>query len=81
MSTKPTPICGQHNLPKKWRPTAFEYNDEGVSVRVPNVYAWVCPVDGEASYTPETTDELLLTVRELLETEIFKKGGNHDNDC
>lgn len=68
MSTQPTPICGQHNLPKEWRPTAFEYNDEGVSVRVPNVYAWVCPTDGEASFTPETTDELILTVRELIET-------------
>lgn len=68
MSTKPTPVCGQHRLPKEWRPTAFEYNDEGISVRVPNVYAWVCPVDGEASYTPETTDELILTVRELIET-------------
>ncbi len=68
MPTKPTPICGQHNLPKEWRPTSFEYNDAGVSVRVPNVYAWVCPVDGEVSYTPETTDELILTVRELIET-------------
>lgn len=35
-------------------------------VRVPNVYAWVCPEDGEASFTPETTDEILTTVRELL---------------
>ncbi|NUO81918.1 hypothetical protein HUU05_17740 [candidate division KSB1 bacterium] len=68
MPTKPTPICGQHNLPKEWRPTSFEYNDDGVSVRVPNVYAWVCPIDGEASYTPETTDELIVTVRELIET-------------
>lgn len=68
MSTNPIPVCGQHHLPKEWRPTAFEYNDEGISVRVPNVYAWVCPVDGEASYTPETTDELILTVRELIET-------------
>lgn len=68
MSAKPTPICGQHNLPKEWRSTSFEYNDAGVSVRVPNVFAWVCPIDGEASYTPETTDELIVTVRELIET-------------
>ncbi len=74
MSVKPAPICGQHNLPKEWLPTAFEYNDEGVSVRVPNVYAWVCPIDGEASYKPETTDELIFTVRELLEVKAFEKG-------
>ena len=46
----------------------FEYTDDEVSVRVPNVYAWVCPVDGEASFTPETVDELIETVRELIET-------------
>ena len=35
---------------------------------MPNVYAWVCPEDGEASFTPETIDELIVTVRELIET-------------
>jgi hypothetical protein len=34
---------------------------------VPNVYAWVCPEDGEASFTTETVDEIITTVRELLE--------------
>jgi len=62
------PICGEHRITKEWRPTTFEYNDEGIAVRVPNVYAWVCPQDGEASFTPETVDELIGTVRELLET-------------
>lgn len=37
-------------------------------VRVPNIYAWVCPVDGEAAFTPETADELFKSVRELLAT-------------
>jgi hypothetical protein len=68
MATKPIPICSQHHIQKEWRPTAFEYNDEGISVRVPNVYAWVCPTDGEASFTPEAVDELIATVRELIET-------------
>jgi YgiT-type zinc finger domain-containing protein len=68
MTPKPTPICGQHKTPKEWRKTTFEYNDEGISVRVPNVDAWVCPEDGEASFTPETVDELIITVRELIET-------------
>jgi YgiT-type zinc finger domain-containing protein len=68
MATKSIPICGEHQIPKEWRPTTFEYSDEGISIRVPNVYAWVCPINGEASFTPETVDELIVTVRELLET-------------
>lgn len=67
MTTKHIPICGQHHIQKTWRPTAFEYSDEGISVRVPNIYAWVCPEDGETSFTPETVDELITTVRELIE--------------
>jgi len=38
-----------------------------VVVRVPNIYAWVCPENGEASFTPDTSDELITTVRELIE--------------
>jgi RNA polymerase subunit RPABC4/transcription elongation factor Spt4 len=63
-----TPTCGAHHTLKEWRPTTFEYQEEGISVRVPNVYAWVCPEDGEASFTPEIVDEIIVTVRELLES-------------
>ncbi|OLE53105.1 MAG: hypothetical protein AUG51_14985 [Acidobacteria bacterium 13_1_20CM_3_53_8] len=66
MTSKPT--CGEHQTLKEWRPTTFEYREEGISVRVPNVYAWVCPEDGEASFTPEIVDEIIVTVRELLES-------------
>ena len=51
---------------KQWVPTTFEYGEDGVSIRVLNVYAWVCQSDGEASFTPETVDELIATVRELV---------------
>ena len=67
MSTKPAPICGQHKQLKEWKQTTFEYSEDGITVRVPNVYAWVCPADGEAAFTPETANELHQTVRELLE--------------
>jgi YgiT-type zinc finger domain-containing protein len=66
MSDKPAPICGEHNVQKEWRTTTFEYRDNGITVRVPNIYAWVCPENGEASFTPETVDELITTVRELI---------------
>lgn len=65
---KKQPKCGVHNTLKEWRPTTFEYEEDGISVRVPNVYAWVCPADGEASFTAETVDEILITVRDLLES-------------
>jgi hypothetical protein len=68
MTDQPAPICNEHHKQKEWQPTVFEYTDDGISIRVPNVYAWVCPADGEASFTPETVDELLITVRDLLES-------------
>ena len=68
MSTTAIPICNMHHAEKEWRLTTFEYQEEGITIRVPNCYAWVCPVDGETSFTPETVDELLLTIRELLVT-------------
>jgi len=67
MTNQPIPTCGEHHISKEWRKTIFEYKDEGISIRVPNIYAWVCPEDGEASFTPETVDELIATVRELIE--------------
>ena len=62
MTPKPAPICGQHNKKKEWKPTVFAYSEDGISIQVPNVYAWVCPEDGEASFTPETADELIVTL-------------------
>ena len=46
----------------------FEYSKNGISVRVQNVWVWVCPEDGEVSFTPETVDVLIDTVRELVDT-------------
>jgi YgiT-type zinc finger domain-containing protein len=68
MPTKPAPICGEHQTVKEWLPTTFEYREGDITIRIPNLHAWVCPVDGEASFTPDTVDELLLTIRELLAT-------------
>ena len=67
MISESIPVCGEHQIPREWRPTTFECGEDGVSIRVPNIHAWVCPQDGEASFTPETTDELIVTVREMIE--------------
>ncbi len=66
MTNKPVPLCSRHKVLKEWRPTTFEYNEEGISIRVPNIYAWVCPESCEASFTPEIVDELMETVHELI---------------
>jgi hypothetical protein len=67
MTTQSVPVCGQHHIAKVWQPTTFEYQESGISVQIPNVYAWVCTEDGEASFTAETTDQLIATARELVE--------------
>jgi YgiT-type zinc finger domain-containing protein len=61
-------ICAEHHVTKEWRATTFEYSENGISIRIPNVNAWVCPQDGEASFPPETVDQLIATARELIET-------------
>lgn len=67
MSDNPAPVCSEHQIKKEWRKTTFEYRDDGITVLVPNVYAWVCPENGDASFTADTVDELITTVRELIE--------------
>ena len=67
MTPKPPPTCGQHKKKKEWRQTVFTYNEDGISIRIPNVYAWVCPEDGEASFTHETADELIVALREFVD--------------
>ena len=74
MSSQSVPVCGGHQVAKEWRPTTFEYGEDGVSIRVPNIHAWVCPQDGEASFTAETVDQLIDTVRELIEPAKHARG-------
>jgi len=68
MTNVPAPMFNEHGQRKEWLPTTFEYAEEDITVRIPGVYAWICPLDGEASFTPDTVDELLVTVRDLIES-------------
>ena len=74
MTTKLPPICTQHKKEKVWQQTVFEYSEDDISVQVQNVWAWVCPEDGEPSFTPETVDALIVTTRELVD--IAKRAKN-----
>lgn len=67
MASETIPICAEHNKQKEWWQTEFSYNENGITIRIPNVYAWVCPEDGEASFTPETADELIVASREFVD--------------
>jgi YgiT-type zinc finger domain-containing protein len=67
MTKTSAPICAEHHVTKEWRVTTFEYSENGISIRIPNVSAWVCPQDNEASFPPETVDQLIATARELIE--------------
>jgi YgiT-type zinc finger domain-containing protein len=64
--TDKKPRCSEHGVSMQWGTTTFEYEDDGIVIRIPQVPAWVCPLDGEASFTPEVTDELIATVRDLV---------------
>ena len=39
-------LSGEYQVKKEWLQTTFKYNDEGIKVRVPNVYTWACPENG-----------------------------------
>lgn len=68
MSERVIPTCGKQRVSREWRATNFEYHEDGITIRVPNVYAWVCPEDGEVAFTPDIMDELMTTIRELVAT-------------
>jgi YgiT-type zinc finger domain-containing protein len=52
----------------EWGTTVFVFQDDGVEIHIPNVPAWVCPRCGEVSFTPEVTDQLIETQKELAST-------------
>jgi YgiT-type zinc finger domain-containing protein len=66
MSEQRIPTCGKNRTPMEWKQTTFEYNEDGISVRVPGVYGWVCPETGEVAFTPETAKELVAVVRQFI---------------
>jgi hypothetical protein len=54
-------------MSREWRQTVYQYDEDGISIKVPNVHAWVCPADDEPYFAPETVHELSGTVREMIE--------------
>lgn len=62
---QPAPYYREHNTAMEWGITTFEYREDGIQITVPDIPAWICPKGGEASFTPETTDHLIATLRTL----------------
>lgn len=69
MNHETVPFCGKHRMSREWRASVYQHEEDGISVKVPDVHAWVCPGDGDAYFAPETVKELGSTIRELIEQE------------
>jgi len=50
-----------------WGETDFTYTEDDVTVTVRHIPAWVCPYSDDAAFLPGVTDELIGTIRELIE--------------
>jgi len=61
------PFCSEHRIPMVWGETDFTYTEDDVTVIVRHIPAWLCPYGEDAAFLPSATDELIATVRELIE--------------
>jgi len=50
-----------------WGETDFSYAEDGIEVIVRHIPAWVCPHGDDAAFAPGTGDEIIETVRELIQ--------------
>jgi YgiT-type zinc finger domain-containing protein len=49
-----------------WGKTTFAYEEDGISVEVSDIPAWICQDCDDVSFTPGTTQQLVTAVRELI---------------
>ena len=61
------PLCEEHRLPMVWGETDFAYTENGIEVTVRHIPAWVCPYADDSAFPPGVTDDLIATVRKLVE--------------
>jgi RNA polymerase subunit RPABC4/transcription elongation factor Spt4 len=58
-------VCSHCQIKKRWRKTDTDFPDDGFGIVISGVPAWVCPQCGDTSFTPDVTDMLIHTFREL----------------
>ncbi len=68
MNKKSPPLCVECKRAMHSGKTDFVYRDDGVEITIPNVPAWLCPRNHEPLFTPDTTDQLIDTLKELAAT-------------
>ena len=61
------PLCEEHNLPMQWGETDFTYREADIEVTVRHIPAWVCPHADDSAFAPGVTDELIGTIRKLMD--------------
>lgn len=61
------PFCSEHQIPMVWDETDFTYTEDGIEVVVRHISAWVCPHGDDMAFAPGVADELIATIRELIQ--------------
>lgn len=51
----------------EWGETDFTYTEDGIEVVVRHIPAWVCRQGDDVAFAPGVTDELIATIRELIQ--------------
>ena len=62
---KPVPTC-KNGHQMIWGKTTFAYEEDGISVEVSDIPAWICQDCDDVSFAPGTTQQLITAVRELI---------------
>jgi YgiT-type zinc finger domain-containing protein len=62
---KPVPTC-KNGHKMIWSKTTFSYEEDGIFVEVSDIPAWICPECDDVSFTPGTSQQLIMAVRELI---------------
>lgn len=68
MNQQSAPLCVECKTTMRSGQTDFLYRDDGIEITVPHVPAWLCQQNHALLFTPETTDQLIETLRELAAT-------------
>lgn len=68
MSRKPLPCCSECKVTMRSGKANYVYRDDGIAITIPDVPAYLCGRGHEPLFTPESTDQLIETLKELVAT-------------
>ena len=71
------PFCSEHRIVMEWGETDFTFEEDGIEVVVRHIPAWVCPHQDDVAFPPGVTDELITTIRKLVDVAKQAKSSQH----